>query len=618
MSTSNEILVFRPTYEEFQHFARYVTSIQPYVTAGICKVIPPAQWWAVMESEIKSEVVDSMIIESPARQNVFGAKGVYKVLNVTEKNRTVKSFREFAQQKQPYDLLGLSYIHDNNNSSNNSGHNATTEEVARKFWKNITYDAPIYGGDMPGSFMKDKAKIKQWNLNNLGTLLDLPFVPKILGMNTPYLYFGMWKALFALHTEDLDLFSINFLHFGAAKYWYSVPPRYASNVESLAQRCFREDYQECSQFLRHKSYLLSPTVLAANGIPCYHTQQNQGEFILTFPQAYHFGFNSGFNCAESTNFALETWLPYGLKAQFCKCVEYAVKLNLKAFAIGPGLCYREGRAHTPSHIVEEKWYNGDLLYCIQWKDIKECSWERAAAYDKPYWKSLREKWRASKHQTTKPLTNVSTTSPISISALQSNEKSATSSLDCLASVAEIVNASSNTNSSFIMLSPSEDQRGVVTASEPAKCSLSDSSDWISLLKQAQMAPEDSHSHEGGDFIFDSSSSFLDDSDDFFGNFEESSNFLDELLPSSLLAPPSISSVSNVASAPTPVTGSEATLAPPQQNLDKSPEVTEVLVPPSAKTYTKSDVIVRFRLHNTVLNIFSIPRPKMWQTKKLRR
>ena len=43
--------------------------------------------------------------------------------------------------------------------------------------------------------------------------------------------------------------------------------------------------------------------------------QEAGQFMITFPYGYHCGFNNGFNCAESTNFASERWIDYGKKAQ---------------------------------------------------------------------------------------------------------------------------------------------------------------------------------------------------------------------------------------------------------------------------------------------------------------
>lgn len=64
--------------------------------------------------------------------------------------------------------------------------------------------------------------VDEWNIGRLRTILDL--VEKesgitIEGVNTPYLYFGMWKTSFAWHTEDMDLYSINYLHFGEPKSW---------------------------------------------------------------------------------------------------------------------------------------------------------------------------------------------------------------------------------------------------------------------------------------------------------------------------------------------------------------------------------------------------------------
>ncbi len=40
----------------------------------------------------------------------------------------------------------------------------------------------------------------------------------ISGINQPYLYAGCWKSMFGWHTEDYDLFSINYLHYGKSKF----------------------------------------------------------------------------------------------------------------------------------------------------------------------------------------------------------------------------------------------------------------------------------------------------------------------------------------------------------------------------------------------------------------
>jgi hypothetical protein len=88
------------------------------------------------------------------------------------------------------------------------------EELERVYWKTLTYAQPLYGADLMGTLFDDRTE--NWNLNKLPNLLDV-LGTKVPGVNTAYLYLGMWKATFAWHLEDVDLYSINFLHFGAPK-----------------------------------------------------------------------------------------------------------------------------------------------------------------------------------------------------------------------------------------------------------------------------------------------------------------------------------------------------------------------------------------------------------------
>ena len=86
---------------------------------------------------------------------------------------------------------------------------------------------------LAGSLFTDETK--EWNVAHLDSALSrlLPSSKNGLpGVNTPYLYFGMWRATFAWHVEDMDLFSINYIHFGAPKFWYAIPQARSVQLEN--------------------------------------------------------------------------------------------------------------------------------------------------------------------------------------------------------------------------------------------------------------------------------------------------------------------------------------------------------------------------------------------------
>ena len=100
---------------------------------------------------------------------------------------------------------------------------------------------------------------------------------------------------------------------------------------------FPKDASSCDQFLRHKSFFASPSVLSQSSCRPNILVQHAGEFVITYPRGYHAGFNLGINCAESVNFALESWIELGRKAKACSCVDFRFVLehNLGTFSHNP-------------------------------------------------------------------------------------------------------------------------------------------------------------------------------------------------------------------------------------------------------------------------------------------
>jgi len=185
------------------------------------------------------------------------------------------------------------------------------------------------------------------------------------------------------HTEDMDLASVNYLHFGAPKSWYCVPPAHRARFERLMAGLLPDLFRACPEFLRHKELLVSPALLLQHSIPVVRVVQRPGEFVINYPGAYHSGFNHGYNCAESTNFATRAWIGVGVGAGVCTCHADSVAIQMSLFldeaqpkararrrsACGvyvhctlPYLCSR-ARAQL-SHLLKSHAVPGHLLACV--------------------------------------------------------------------------------------------------------------------------------------------------------------------------------------------------------------------------------------------------------------
>ena len=54
-------------------------------------------------------------------------------------------------------------------------------------------------------------------------------------MTQPMLYVGMLFSTFAIHTEDQNLYNINYNHKGAPKTWYGADARHARALEEVVR-----------------------------------------------------------------------------------------------------------------------------------------------------------------------------------------------------------------------------------------------------------------------------------------------------------------------------------------------------------------------------------------------
>lgn len=204
--------------------------------------------------------------------------------------------------------------------------------VENAFWKHmedvncriaVEYGADIHcdvvGSGFPTatSHPNNKYSKDPWNLNVLPHIRQSLFrhlKSDISGVTIPWAYVGMMFSAFCWHSEDHNTYSINYQHFGEAKTWYGIPPYAAEKFEALGRALVPELFEKQPDILFQRATMIPPSTLLRHGVPCYVADQRAGQFIITFPNAYHAGFNHGFNFNEAVNYAPPDWVPKGKEA----------------------------------------------------------------------------------------------------------------------------------------------------------------------------------------------------------------------------------------------------------------------------------------------------------------
>ncbi|KAF9167737.1 hypothetical protein DFQ26_003321 [Actinomortierella ambigua] len=203
--------------------------------------------------------------------------------------------------------------------------------VEREFWRlvenayetaEVEYGADLHSTQHGSGFPSlernptDKYSSHPFNLTNMAVLPESLFChikTDISGMMVPWLYVGMCFSTFCWHNEDHYTYSINYMHWGEPKTWYGIPSSDALKFEETMKQAVPELFEQQPDLLFQLVTMLSPERLVANGVKVLAIDQRPGQFVVTFPQAYHAGFNHGFNFAEAVNFAPPDWCQFGLE-----------------------------------------------------------------------------------------------------------------------------------------------------------------------------------------------------------------------------------------------------------------------------------------------------------------
>ncbi|KAF2727835.1 PLU-1-domain-containing protein [Polyplosphaeria fusca] len=203
------------------------------------------------------------------------------------------------------------------------------DDVEHEFWRlvesitetvEVEYGADVHSTTHGSGFPtiernpRNPYSTDPWNLN------ILPYHPESLfrhiksdisGMTVPWLYVGMVFSTFCWHAEDHYTYSANYQHFGATKTWYGIPAEDADKFEQAMRDAVPELFETQPDLLFQLVTLLTPEQLQKAGVRVFALDQRAGEFVITFPQAFHAGFNHGFNFNEAVNFAPSDWEPFG-------------------------------------------------------------------------------------------------------------------------------------------------------------------------------------------------------------------------------------------------------------------------------------------------------------------
>lgn len=83
------------------------------------------------------------------------------------------------------------------------------------------------------------------------------------------------------------------MHWGETKTWYGIPGDDAEKFEAAIKNEAPDLFEAQPDLLFQLVTLMNPKRVAEAGVRVFKCNQRAGEFVVTFPKAYHAGFNHG-------------------------------------------------------------------------------------------------------------------------------------------------------------------------------------------------------------------------------------------------------------------------------------------------------------------------------------
>eukprot|EP00250_Pteridium_aquilinum_P023238 c2646_g1_i1 orf=519-1592(+) len=286
--------MYYPTKEEFVDPLQYIQNIAPEASEyGMCKIVSPV---------VASVPAGTVLMKEQSSFKFTTRVQPMRLSNWDKDDKTT-----FPMSGRQYSLAEYEKVANKVFARRFSTAAALpTNFVESEFWKELVSGKTRtveYACDVEGSAFSesstDRLGQSKWNLKGISRLPDsvLRLLNVVIpGVTEPMLYIGMLFSMFAWHIEDHYLYSINYHHCGAPKTWYGVPGNSAPEFEKIVQEHVYEaemlkDAGKGAQFdlLLGKTTMFAPKLLSEHGVPVFRAVQNPGEFIITFPRAYHAG-----------------------------------------------------------------------------------------------------------------------------------------------------------------------------------------------------------------------------------------------------------------------------------------------------------------------------------------